>query len=133
MLEKLTVLKSKLESLLQNKEDKDKYKQTQSQTRKEIGTDQEFAYYNLEFGSGMANTRSAQVTSQTVQTDYKVYNQGDGSLVTTISKIVAEDLKVNDLTKILGKSWIIKSIDKTIREIKVVQDTGSTARPGGPV
>ena len=47
--------------------------------------------------------------------------------------MVAEDLKVNDLTKILGKSWIIKSIDKTIREIKVVQDTGSTARLGGPV
>jgi hypothetical protein len=133
MLEKLTVLKGKLELLLQNKEDKDKYKQTQSQTRKEIGTDQEFAYYNLEFGSGMVNTRSAQATSQTVQTDYKVYNQSDGSLVTTISKMVAEDLKVNDLTKILGKSWIIKSIDKTIREIRVVQDTGSTARPGGPV
>jgi len=134
MLEKLTVLKGKLESLLQNKEDKDKYKQTQSQTRKEIGTDQEFAYYNLEFGGSLVNTTTSnQTTTQTIQTDYKVYNQTNGSLVTTISKMVAEDLKVNDLTKILGKSWIIKSIDKTIREIKVVQDTGSTARPGGPV
>ena len=133
MLEKLNVLKSKLESLLKNKEDKDKYKQTQSQTRKEIGTDQEFAYYNLEFGGGVVNTTTNQATSQAIQTDYKVYNQTNGSLVTTISKMVAEDLKVNDLTKILGKSWIIKSIDKTIREIKVVQDTGITARPGGPV
>ena len=75
------------------------------------------------------NTNSSQV----LPTDFRVFDMNNGKLITTLSKSVASDLKVNDLTKILGKSWIIKSIDVTIKEIKVVEDTGTSPRPGGPV
>ena len=135
LLEKLSALKTKLEASLQTKEQKDKYQQTQRQTRKEVGSDQEFAYYNTEFGASMNPANFGQNTnsSQVLPTDFRVFDMNNGKLITTLSKSVASDLKVNDLTKILGKSWIIKSIDVTIKEIKVVEDTGTSPRPGGPV
>jgi len=138
LLEKLSVLKGKLETSLQSPEDKTKYKQVQQQTRKEIGTDQEFAYYNLEFGNATTNPNPTQTNQQTTQqtpivTDYRVNDFEKGNTITTITKTVAEDLKVNDLTKILGKNWIVKSIDKNTKVIRVIEDTGSTYRPGGPV
>jgi hypothetical protein len=133
LLEKLSVLKGKLETTLQTPEDKTKYKQVQQQTRKEIGSDQEFAYYNLEFGNAITNTNASQNQQTEIITDYKVKDFDTSNYITTITKSVAEDLKVNDLTKILGKNWIIKAIDKNTKVVRVTEDTGTTYKPGGPV
>jgi len=133
LLEKLSVLKGKLETTLQTPEDKTNYKQVQQQTRKEIGSDQEFAYYNLEFGNITTNTNASQNQQTEIITDYKVKDFDTSNYITTITKSVAEDLKVNDLTKILGKNWIIKAIDKNTKVVRVTEDTGTTYKPGGPV
>jgi hypothetical protein len=119
ILDKLSVIKTKLESLLTTKEEKDKYSQTQKQTRKEIGSDQEFSYYNLEFGlSGVATTN----TQQVLPTDYKIIDTLTGQLITSIPKQQGEETVVGTLIRILGKKYMVKENDATLREIKVSID-----------
>lgn len=113
IIDKLTVIKSKLESLLESKESKDKYKQTQQQTRKEIGTDKEFAYYEMEFGPVGKGTQSP------LSTNYKIINGETGALITTMPKDKAELIVVGNIVKILGKNWLVTFVDQTIRQIKV--------------
>ena len=137
-LEKLSILKSKLEKTLETKEAKDAYTQKQKQTRATNGTSQQFSYYQNDAQSTAQYGNNSNVNTGTgTNTPPPTIDLGnytafdDSGFSTSVPKVTAETLKIGDLITLRGKSWIVLSNNASTKRIKVELDKPRTGGGGG--